>query len=98
MGKQNFTKQQLKRYEELKVETGLSIFTSINQETDPKDAELFSEIINTGTELVTLMTLYREQLLKQQELPLSIYDDEIQSIKIVSEYIEETLKSFIKNS
>lgn len=74
----------------------MSIFTSIKQETDPKDAELFSEIINAGTELVALMNLYREQLFKQQKLPLNVYDDEIQNIKIVSEYIEETLKSFIK--
>lgn len=97
MAKKYFTKEQLQRYEEIKVEMGQSIFTSIKQERDPKDSELFDEIMGAGTELVTLLTLYREQLSKQQQLPMSSYNEEIQNFNIVLDYIQETLEGFVED-
>lgn len=85
----------LERYKEIRTELGLQIFSDLKQEHEVMDQDVFNELLEKGTDFVSMLKLYQESLKKNNKLPLSVFSEDIQNINIICEYIREYVESFV---
>lgn len=96
VNKENLTKQQVERLEEIQVET-MDIYDCFNTEQQAHDQELHSEICNLGIEMVSLLNLYKEQLGAEGKLPLSHFRDEMHNLNVVVDSIQQAIIDLMPN-
>jgi hypothetical protein len=92
----NLTEKQIKRLEEIRVEVAMNMFEWFNNEQEPCDIGLHSEICDHGGEMVALLKLYKEQLKEEGKLPLSHFKGEMENINIVVDGIEEAIMDLME--
>ena len=95
INKENLTKQQVERLEELNTEISMDMWDWFKNEQPAYDQELYSEICELGIEMVSLLKLYKEQLGTEGKLPLSNFREEIENLNIVADSVQQAIIDFM---
>lgn len=88
-------KSNLDKFNEERHETAMMLFDNVKQEQEPINPELFDMVLSKGTDFITALKLYKDSLDNKGVLPLSVYREEIQNIKIIFDIAEEITEEMV---